>query len=111
MTVEWVLPAGADRLAGWLVLPESCRDWGACRVTLLFETTELFAQTLSASDSVVAFNVALPASLGKLSPQRLKVIVESGERGPVQDQVLLRRVIIGVGPAGVPPARVPAKAR
>lgn len=111
MTAEWVLPVGADRLAGWLVLPETCRDWGACRVTLLLENTELFAQNLSGTESVVAFNVALPTGSVRPAAQRLKIIVESGERGPVQDQVLLRRVIIGVGPAGSPPARVPAKAR
>src|SRR5690606_5738490 len=38
MTVEWTLPEGAARLAGWVTLPESSFTWGDCR--LIIETID-----------------------------------------------------------------------
>lgn len=98
MVVEWTLPAGADRLAGWLVLEERFWAWGDCEVTIFLAAGEddpsprlLMRDRLNARRPIAPVNVPLMSG-GR--PQRLRVIVDAGEHGPVQDQLVLRNFLI-----------------
>ncbi|MFN0010937.1 MAG: hypothetical protein ACKVS8_04750 [Phycisphaerales bacterium] len=101
MTAEWVLPAGARRLAGWLVMPAAAREWGDCVVRVSevtgaggAETTRVLREgRLNAEKPWMT----LAQGLGGTAGARLRVEVESGERGPIQDRVVLRRMLIAVG--------------
>ncbi len=101
MTAEWALPAGARRLAGWLVMPSAAREWGDCVVRVsevagegVVETTRVLREgRLNAEKPWMT----LAESLGGGAGARLRVEVESGERGPIQDRLVLRRVLIAVG--------------
>jgi hypothetical protein len=98
MSVEWSLPADAQRLGGWAVLPETAREWGDCVLTIsLLEddqpATELARATLNASSPIVRLDIALPAAKST-GPRRLGAKVDAGRFGPIQDRVVLRRVVL-----------------
>lgn len=103
MLVEWELPAGATRLSGWVTLDPSARAWGDCTVSLgVIEpgqsepTTTLARQGVSADQPVMPVNIDLPGLPGKA---RLRVTVDAGPSGPIQDRVWLRRMLIVSEPA------------
>ncbi len=106
MSVEWQLPAGGGgRIAGWLVLPESAREWGDCVVTLAMQSDgtdrkELLSQRLRGEEPVCAINIALPAGAAsaKAPGPRLLVTVTAGSRGPIQNRVILRRMLVSSTP-------------
>ncbi|HYD00539.1 MAG TPA: hypothetical protein VEB22_04875 [Phycisphaerales bacterium] len=110
---RWVLPAGAARISGWAVLPEECRRWGDCTVIITVVAgpqvapRQLASFTLSGGHAVVAIDADLPASK---EPATLLVTVAEGRNGPVQDRVVLRRMLVGFENAGerAPPAGAPA---
>jgi len=117
MAAAWTLPTGAMRVAGVLVLPEDSRTWGDCTVRLSLErgasTTVLLSQRLSTERPEHAFNV----ELGGQGEGVLRVEVDAGPSGPVQDRVVLRRVLIavarpqaGAGPDARPDAQPDAGA-
>ena len=99
-TQQWQLPAGAVRISGWAVLPEECRRWGDCEVTVsvfgdqqsLLRPVRKF--TLNGATPVVALDADLPTD-GK-EKVWLSVKVGEGKNGPVQDRVVLRRVLVGL---------------
>lgn len=95
-SVSWVLPAGAARISGWAVLPEECRRWGDCDVTVSVVGTEkpLLAFTLNGATPVAAIDCELPPAKGAVT---LSVVVGEGKHGPVQDRVVLRHVLVGIG--------------
>lgn len=103
MLVEWELPAGATRLAGWVTLDPSARSWGDCTVSFgVIEPGQsepaatLARQSVSADQPVMPVNIDLPGLPGKA---RLRVTVDAGPSGPIQDRVWLRRMLIVSGPA------------
>jgi hypothetical protein len=98
MTAEWSLPDGAMRLAGWVTLPQDDFLWGDCNVT--FETlneagepTETAHARLRGMTPTVRINEELPSDA-----VRLRVHLESGEYGAIQDQALLQRFILLTDP-------------
>ena len=98
MTVEWALPAGALRLAGWVTLPDEASLWGDCNIVI--ETIDNAGQatvTASARLRGVAPNVRINEELPAGS-ERLRIRLEPGEYGPVQDRVLLERFVLLTAP-------------
>jgi hypothetical protein len=101
MFVEWVLPAGATRLAGWATLDPAAAAWGDCDVRISVrglesQSRELARGRINAESPALPINVALPSSAGVL---RLEVL--SGAAGPIQDRIILKRMLIltsGPGP-------------
>lgn len=95
MTAEWDLPAGVTRFAAEAELPRPMWNWGDCdiRVSLVTGGTEkeLARQHLSADQPHALINAALDnAPAGA----RLRIRLEAGSYGPVQDRVVLRRPIL-----------------
>ena len=97
MLAEWELPPGAVRLAGWVSLDPAAQIWGDCEVSLSViggdsaAPRDLARQRISAAQPLMPVNVVLP---GLPSGARLRVTVEPGERGPIQDRVNLRRMLV-----------------
>ncbi len=103
MSVEWKLPARASRLAGWITLEPSAWAWGDCTVTIALiepgrdEPSEPLARrSVSAAQPIMPVNVELP---GLREAARLRVTVDAGDSGPIQDRVRLRRMLIVSEPA------------
>ncbi|MDP1662943.1 MAG: hypothetical protein Q8L55_13590 [Phycisphaerales bacterium] len=101
--VRWRLPAGATRITGWVVLPEECRRWGDCTVTV-----STIGKQPAAPRPVTAFTLnsatpvaALDATLATDGSDQvwLSVRVGEGKNGPTQDTVVLRHVLVGLGGA------------
>ncbi|MBL8990370.1 MAG: hypothetical protein JNJ48_02185 [Phycisphaerae bacterium] len=89
MTVRWTLPDRAARVGGWLLLPEGSREWGDCVVVIRFGEREAFRQRVNGQKPTARFDLSVPAGASSLS-----VTVEPGEYGPIQDAIVLRRVLI-----------------
>lgn len=96
-TAEWTLPAGARRIAGWLVLPPAAREWGDCTVRVSEVRGESVRVLREARVNGENPWLALSESLEGSDGTRLRVEVASGPRGPIQDRIVLRRVLIAVG--------------
>jgi hypothetical protein len=100
--VSWELPKGASRISGWAVLPEECRQWGDCTVTIAVagaaqsREQKVVEFTLNGAAPVVPIDQPLPASAAA-GGAWLSVTVGEGKNGPVQDRVVLRRVLVGLG--------------
>lgn len=101
MTVEFALPAGASKVSALIELPEASWTWGDCRVKVeavggvggsgpggVLLDTRLNPHTPAAK-----LAAALPAGA-----TGLRVSVEPGERGIVQDRVLIRRGLVLMAP-------------
>ncbi|MFT3686618.1 MAG: hypothetical protein QM783_17155 [Phycisphaerales bacterium] len=94
--VAFELPKGARRVTGWAVLPEECRRLGDCTVRIAAAGADqsrekmLAEFTLNGASPIFAVNVELPTDAAWLS-----VTVGEGKNGPVQDRVVLRRVLVG----------------
>ncbi len=118
---EWVLPPRSIRIAGWVALDPAAAVWGDCEVVFeLVEGTadnpnsrELARQRINSSSPVMAINAVLlappdpslaprPAPAAKRS--RLRITVDSGHRGPIQDRVVLRRMCVLTEAPPRPPA-------
>lgn len=101
--VSWELPkgGGARRISGWAVLPEECRTWGDCTVTV---TVGADAGGQGSSQKVVEFALSGAAPVVKIDQELpaaatnawLIVTVGEGKNGPVQDRVVLRRMLVGM---------------
>lgn len=100
MSVEWSLPNDAARLAFEILLPPESRIWGDCVVVVEFisNTTarELARHRLNAETPSAAINVEVPDAAV------LRISVEQGEGGPIQDRILLRRGILLRSPTLLP---------
>lgn len=103
MFVEWQLPARATRLAGWITLEPSAWSWGDCTITIGLlepgrnEPSEALArQTISASQPIMPVNVELPAITGDV---RVRITLDAGPSGPIQDRVRLRRMLVVTEPS------------
>lgn len=100
MTVEWVLPA-ASRFAGTLVLPRRSLEWGDGEVTIEIRPakgagseswTGLVKERLNAARPAAEFNVELPPG-----PSRLRLKLEPGADGTIQDRVVIRDAVLLTG--------------
>lgn len=95
MSVEWELPRGAVRFAGSAELPVSARVWGDLHLVIgIADGPPLWSQRLHADQPVGEFNIEIPAS----KASRLRITIEPGPNGPVQDRVVLRRPMLLVEP-------------
>jgi hypothetical protein len=97
MSVEWLLPPGALRLAGTAELARSTQGWGDCEVIIEdlsqgAPPRRLFSKRLNVQAPATRFDVAFTPSGS--AEHRLRVTVESGPRGPIQDKVYLRRPLL-----------------
>lgn len=123
MAAEWSLPDGAERVAMGLEMAAGAEPWGACRVRISLVAAGpgdgagaivLAEESLAAGSPGAAVNVALPAGPGGgpregtdgaagagaasgARERRLRIEVEPGPHGVVQDWVLLRRAMVLVG--------------
>ena len=100
MSAEWEIPAGALRFSAEAELPRAMWNWGDCTVAITVRAEgrdkELFRQRLTAEQPRATIN----APLEKLGAgARLRVTVEAGSAGPVQDRVVLKRPVLLVGTA------------
>ncbi|MCE7973998.1 MAG: hypothetical protein DYG92_06680 [Leptolyngbya sp. PLA1] len=94
MTVEWDIPQGARVLAGDAELPQACRVWGDCTLSIRAgDGTVLWEQRLTGEKPEGSFRLDLPQGLS-----RLKMIVDPGASGAVQDRVVLRAPVLLVDP-------------
>jgi len=91
MSVTWTLPAGVTRVAGVAELPVSARAWGDCSVVMFDGAgAQVWTTRLSGDAPSAPFNIDLS---GK-DALTLTVRVEAGANGPIEDRVLLRRVLL-----------------
>jgi hypothetical protein len=101
--IAFELPKGARRISGWAVLPEECRRLGDCTVRITVAGSAqsreqtLLEFTLSGASPVVKIDKDFPADAASGAGVWLSVTVGEGKNGPVQDRVVLRRVLIGTG--------------
>ncbi|QOI99867.1 MAG: hypothetical protein HRU70_04955 [Phycisphaeraceae bacterium] len=108
MTVEWVLPRRAARFAAYAELPTTSRVWGDC--VLVVELIEggaarvVTRQRLHEGSPGVEINTEISVPRGGPEP-RLRVTIDPGERGPIQDRVVLHTPLLLLSPA--PPAAAP----
>jgi len=99
MFAEWNLPAAGDmRIAGWVSLDPDARSWGDCEVVVSAvdagsggAVRELARQRVNAAQPVVPINALLA---GARTGSRVRIAVEPGEGGPIQDRVTLRRMLL-----------------
>lgn len=98
MVVTWALPERAERISMRAVLPAACRVWGDC--VLVVEQTgvkgiggkELARVRLNGDEPEADLNVELVSGGGPL-----RVTLDPGENGAIQDRVVLRQPLILVG--------------
>lgn len=98
MTVEWALPAGSRRFAGELELTPDQWPWGDCEVVVSLVSSggraaDLVRERLNAARPRVGVNVAIDGSAS-----RLRVRVEPGLYGAIQDRVVIRRPLLLIDP-------------
>lgn len=100
MSVRWTLPTGSVRVAGWATIEERSYEWGDCTVILELTgpgaaTRELARGRIFAGEPSFWFR----ADLGESGAgQGLRVRIDPGPTGPIQDRVVLQRVLIQTKP-------------
>lgn len=103
MTVSWAIPTGAASVIGYAQMDDRSFAWGDC--TVVVSVAPATAGTAERELARGRLNATTPsltisADLGAIKPgETLKVRTESGERGPIQDRVVLRRVLLLSGAA------------
>lgn len=95
MSAEWTLPQGAAHLGAEAHLPASMWAWGDCElvISLVAEgsgAVELARHRLNAEHPVATISVPLEGPRDRV----LRVTLEPGLYGPIQDRVILRRPIV-----------------
>jgi hypothetical protein len=102
MSATWELDAGSVRVGGRVELPAGDRVWGDCEVVIedagsdgaSAPRRELWRTRLHSAEPSASFIIELPPLTEAPTPRLLRVRVDEGERGPVQDRVVLRRVLV-----------------
>lgn len=103
ITAVWDLGPGALRIAGVVEMAPGDRVWGDCTITLevvpgesaesfTSAGTEVWTTRLNAETPSATFLIDLAGT--STAARLLRVRVDEGENGPVQDRVWLRRVLI-----------------
>lgn len=102
MTVEWAIPAGAASVLGYAQMDDRSFAWGDCVVSV-----SIAAPAPGAPERQIAKgrlnsespSLTIASPLGTLrTGDRLRVRVDSGERGPIQDRTVLRRMVFLTAP-------------
>jgi hypothetical protein len=96
MTVEWNLPTGASRFAAEAELPRQMWTWGDCELVVLTAgagggETEIWRRRINAEAARARIAVALPDPGAK---RALRIRLEAGEYGSVQDKIVLHRPVL-----------------
>jgi hypothetical protein len=107
MFVEWQLPAGAAVFAAEAELPHANWTWGDCELAVFLVPAtgdrnggaavevEVFRARMNAENPHELIHVPLgQATSGQEGPLRLRIQLEPGEYGAVQDQIVLRRPLV-----------------
>jgi hypothetical protein len=105
MTVEWRLPAGAAYFAARAELPQTMWNWGDCELIVSLVSgsgtreaaTEVFRSRMNAETPSAEIGINLLAAArqaGSRGPVRLRVRLDPGLYGPIQDQIVLRRPLL-----------------
>jgi hypothetical protein len=95
MSVEWAIPAGAASIIGYAQMDDQSFAWGDCTAVVTIvpkagQERELARGRINAETPMLT----IAAELGAVSPgDRLRVKTEAGDRGPIQDRVVLRRMV------------------
>lgn len=87
IAVEFELPERALRFAGVAELPREAFPYGDCEFVVSVDGQELLRERLSPARAAVEFSVDARGGV-------LRVALEPGEFGPINDRALLRRAII-----------------
>lgn len=96
MTVDWALPEKITSVSGFAQMDDRSFVWGDCVVTVLVVDRagqvrqEIANARLNAQNPTLGIAGAINAKPG----DRLRVSVDPGERGPVQDRIVLRRMLL-----------------
>lgn len=85
--VTFALPPRARRVAGSILLPEECREWGDAVVTISAGGKTLVTQRMNARAPYLAFNSAVSGST-------LRITLEAGEGGLIQDEVVVQHAVV-----------------
>ncbi len=106
MSAEWELPAGAQRLSALCELPPTCHAWGDCElfVELVLpggQSRALWQHRLNGADPEASFNITLEG-VASDKPTLVRLRIDPGENGPIQDRVIIRRALILVGSGAGP---------
>ncbi len=87
MAVEYELPEHSSRFAAVAELPRDAFPFGDCEFVVSVDGVEVLRERLNPSRAAVEFSVDARGSV-------LRVALEPGEYGPINDRALLRRAII-----------------
>ena len=94
MSVSWELPGKASAVGFSAELPPAARALGACALVAQVDGVEAARERLSADHP----RATMIVPTGSAAPARLTLLIESGERGPIQNRVLLRGAVVLVNP-------------
>lgn len=99
MSVEWALPAGTGApvsIVGYAQMDDVSFAWGDCvAVVSIAPKSGPERELTRARINADSPTLTIAADLGPLSPgDRLRVRTESGEGGPIQDRIVLRRMVL-----------------
>ncbi len=103
---EWTLPRGASRLAATIELPPASWVWGDCEVVVAvaapgMPARELTRVRVNGERPVARLDARLPGP--DRSDRTLRIAIDPGAFGPIQDRPVLRRALLLIDPVG--PAR------
>lgn len=98
MFVEWTLPPGAVRIAGWATLDPAASAWGDCEFRMSIsaaggETREVTQGRVHVEAPAMPINVAIPPS-SSTAARTLRLELRAGAGGPIQDRLVLKRMLI-----------------
>lgn len=88
MTVNWVLPESARRIAFSASLADGAAPWGDCELIISIEGVEQARHRLTPDSAAIAISVPIA------SGRAMSVTVEPGRYGPIRDWVVLSRPLI-----------------
>lgn len=108
MLVEWELPAGAIQFSTTAELPRAMWAWGDCNLIVSVvagageaqREIELFRSRINADNAAAPIRVGLGsvAGHGGAGRARLRITLDPGMHGPIQDQIILHRPLVLVDP-------------
>lgn len=98
MSVTWVIPPDAARLAFEALMPERSRLWGDAELVVVLEqdTREqvLTRVSISGASPLATINVVLPSPAERRRERRLRIELREGPSGPAQDMAIIRRPLL-----------------